>query len=850
MGKGGHHRESEAPPIGGSGGFGPASIRTRLGLAFALFLLLLGSSGLFSLRQIGMIGDAARDLHDVALPRVLAVNDISSALTTHSLLAKRRVQTTDFRQVASMAATMRTAEEAFDSKLGLLKADLSGGTDISLIADIETQWQSYLDSFSSVLELTEQGSLRRAQSKLDGETRELVETLFRSLEQLVAATRGETDRMAMAVTAEHARARRLTLAVLATGLAATALAIAWTSRSVSQPLLRISAAMRQLTRGLDETRIPDLSGRRDEIGVLAQAAEAFRDTMMETRQLAADLDQERDRLSSTVRNMPLGLCMFDSAAELVIWNRAFEKIWHCPAGLLREGSPKTSVLGAIAELNMAGEAQTFADTILGMIDAGKPAASIVRLPDGRSVSVMLEPTPGGWMMICEDVTDRVDAEDRIRRLARHDPLTGLPNRLCFRETIESALEAASPDLPVAIMFIDLDRFKHVNDTLGHPVGDGLLRQVANRLTWAAGEGDVVARLGGDEFAVINRGRSQPADALALGDRIIEQLVSPFDIDGHHVQIGGSVGIAVAPLQGDTADEIQRNADLALYAVKEAGKGHCRVFDPSMNDRQQALHELEQALRAALEADAFTVAYQPLCDLATGHICGAEALLRWHHPLRGEMPPAEFIPLAEELRLIRPIGAKVLGMACRAAAEWPGDIKVSVNLSPQQIHDGDIAAEVMAAIAESGLDPHRLELEITEGVLLQDTGKTLSSLHALRDHGISIALDDFGTGYSSLRYLRAFPFDRVKIDAAFVRGLPSDTSAATIIEAICTLCSSFGIAVTAEGIETPDQLEFVRDAGCMIGQGFHFARPMPDTDFREFLRQSTGPVGGDDWRQRA
>ncbi|MEL6522639.1 MAG: EAL domain-containing protein [Pseudomonadota bacterium] len=806
------------------------SIRTRLALAFALFLGLIVGSAALTLRQMDTLGRATQELRAIALPKVLAVADIERALTTHSLLAKRRVQTTDFRQLATIMTGMRVAEDQFDRSLASLQEKLSSSKEKEAIAAIREHWSHYRTSFDEVLALTEQGNLRRAQALFEGTIRPAVDILFEELDYLVASTRAQTDNMAAAVADATIQAQKLTFGAIAAGFLATLIAVVWTSRAVSRPLLQISAALRRLTEGYDETKIPDLAHRLDEIGILGRAAEAFRASMIETRSLAADLDRERLRLGATVRNMPLGVCMFDRAEELTVWNVAFEEIWQCSDGALYEGLSQSDLFQILCQSCEDIHARDVEAELQNVIDEGRQGATIARLDSGRRISVMLHPAPGGWLLISEDVTERVNAEERIRRLARRDPLTGLANRLSFKESIESALKEASSAKPVALMFIDLDGFKQVNDTLGHPVGDELLRLVAQRLSWVVREEDIVARLGGDEFAVIQKGAGQPDSSMAMGRRIIEQLSSPFQIDGHHVQIGGSVGVALAPVHGDTPDEIQRNADLALYAVKEAGKGHCLLFRDALNERQQALDELEHALRMALKEDKFALAYQPLFDLSSGRIWGAEALLRWDHPEKGAMLPGEFVPLAEELRLIRPIGARVLEMACQTARNWPENLKISVNLSRQQIHDGDIASEVLSTLDRYGLDPGRLELEITEGVLLQQTETILAKLHALRARGISIALDDFGTGYSSLRYLRAFPFDRVKIDAAFVRALPSDTGSTAIVEAICALCETFETEATAEGIESQAQLNFVRAAGCGIGQGFHLARPMPAEEF--------------------
>ena len=819
------------------------SIRTRLVLTFLVLLALIAGPGLLGVRQLQSMGDVTRTMRDESLPRLLAVSEVERALMSHKLLAERHVQSTDFRQQADMLRQMRATEAQFEFQLERLRTDLLGPTSPHRIDRIESHWQDYRAALAEVDRLMEQGDLRNAGARWQGPTIAAMDAAQDELKALIAEIRAEADHLSTRVDVEYIKTRNGTLSAVALGLLATLLAVFWTTRFVSQPLLRISSAMQRLTRGEDDIEIPHLSQREDEIGILSRAAESFRGKLVETRLLAHDLNLERLRLEAssaqlqaTVHNMPLGLAMFDRQGTLMICNAAFETIWNIPENWLKPDQPQNTVLAEMARLCPQEHRAQFAQTLrAGLAEEGAEARSeIWRLTDERSICGVFQPTPDGWMLICEDITERVTVEERIRKLARNDSLTGLHNRLSFQEALESALQDSDAQNPAAIMFIDLDRFKSVNDTLGHPVGDELLRRVAARLRWLVRENDVVARLGGDEFAIIQYDGPQPEAALSLGDRIIAQLSSPFEIDGHIVQIGGSVGVALAPLHGDTPEDVQKHADLALYAVKEAGKGHCRVFDPEMNTRQKELHALEQALRHALKSDGFTLNYQPLIELETGRVRGAEALLRWRHPTKGPLSPAEFVPLAEELGLIQPLGLKVLDMACQAAMRWPDDMKISVNLSPLQFHRYDVAQDVLNALDRSGLPPGRLEVEITEGVLLDHTDATLAALKRLRAHGISVALDDFGTGYSSLRYLRAFPFDRVKIDAAFVGELPRDEGAGAIVRAICNLCQEFSLSVTAEGIETEAQRVFVKGAGCSFGQGYLFAAPMPLEDFMAYL----------------
>lgn len=429
-----------------------------------------------------------------------------------------------------------------------------------------------------------------------------------------------------------------------------------------------------------------------------------------------------------------------------------------------------------------------------------------------------------------DVTERKQAEARIAYLAKHDALTNLPNRLLFHEGLRDALaRLGKTDRSLAIHCIDLDHFKSVNDTLGHPIGDQLLRAVAERLKHVAGGKGLVARLGGDEFAVIQNDLSHPNEANDLATTLIGALSSHYDIQGHEVVIGASIGIALAPNDGDTPDTLLRNADMALYRAKAEGRGAAHFFEPEMDRRVQARRLLELDLRKAFTTGEFEVHYQPLINLSDNQISGFEALLRWDHPTRGMVPPSEFIPLAEEIGLIGPMGEWVLRQACTEAVRWPKDLRIAVNLSPVQFRGRGIVQAVMTALAYSRLAPERLELEVTESVLLADTEANLATLHKLREVGVRISMDDFGTGYSSLSYLRSFPFDKIKIDRSFVSDLTQRPDCMAIIQAVIGLGASLGIATTAEGVETRDQLECLRSEGCTEAQGFLFSRPRPAAD---------------------
>ncbi|RYB05339.1 EAL domain-containing protein [Lichenibacterium ramalinae] len=438
------------------------------------------------------------------------------------------------------------------------------------------------------------------------------------------------------------------------------------------------------------------------------------------------------------------------------------------------------------------------------------------------------------MNMQEQTSERMRAEEQISHMAHHDALTGLPNRVLFGSELERALTEWLPDKTVAVFCLDLDRFKQVNDTLGHPVGDALLTAVAERLQSFVSDRTLVARLGGDEFALIQVGAEQPADSTLLGEQIIARLSEPYEIRGYQIVIGASVGVSLAPHDGDGADDLLKNADLALYRAKTEGRGMLRFFELGMDAQMLARRELELDLRRALVNDEFELYYQPLVNIDSDAICGFEALIRWNHPTRGMVSPVEFISLAEEVGEIEAIGAWVLKTACREAATWPDDIKVAVNLSPLQFRSGSLVLHVMSALASSRLKADRLELEITEGLLLQDTEATLATLHQLRDLGVRISMDDFGTGYSSLSYLRKFPFDKIKIDRSFVRDLAETDGCMAIVRAVMDLGYGLGMSTTAEGVETAEQLAHLKREGCVEAQGYLISPPRPAGAVAEML----------------
>ena len=442
--------------------------------------------------------------------------------------------------------------------------------------------------------------------------------------------------------------------------------------------------------------------------------------------------------------------------------------------------------------------------------------------------------PQYMLSVMDDVTERKLANERIVRMAHYDALTDLPNRVLFREQLEQALKWVKRGEQVAVLFLDLDHFKTVNDTLGHPVGDELLKAVAGRLSECLSDTDSVARLGGDEFAIIQTAVAVPENTTSLVARIFAALKPPFEVNGHQLLAETSIGIAVAPDDGVDSDQLLKNADLAMYGAKAEGRGVYRFFEPDMDARAKARRALESDLRLAIQRLEFELVYQPIVNLLDDTISGCEALLRWHHPGRGTVSPADFIPIAEETGLIVPIGEWVIRTACAQAATWPDDVKISVNVSPVQFKNGGLVQLVVNALAMSGLTPCRLELEITEAVLIHDAAEALALLNQLRAFGVRIAMDDFGTGYSSLSYLQRFPFDKIKIDQSFIKGVEDSIGQQSILQAVMTIAKTRNMTTTAEGVETEQQREVLRTLGCTELQGYLFSPPISASNMTRLI----------------
>jgi diguanylate cyclase (GGDEF)-like protein len=604
----------------------------------------------------------------------------------------------------------------------------------------------------------------------------------------------------------------------------------WTKHRILSRLGKITAVMHRLCNNELGVEVPcaeDL----DEMGDIARTIKVFKAN-------AIALGFAHVRLDAALNNMVQGLCMFDAQYRLVLCNDRFLEMFR----LSREAvAPGISLSGLMQCIESAcdlapGTAERMLEAYRARVFINGSDSYLAEFLDGRTIAISRRELPGGgWIDTHEEITERRKAEKRIAYLAEYDVLTDLPNRNLFERTLTEALAAAAHGDQLAVFCLDLDGFKGVNDTFGHPVGDELLRQVARRLDQCVGDQAMVARLGGDEFAILQCARQQPDGAKALALIVTEALSAPYDLSDSQAFVATSIGIAISSADASSPDELLKCADMALYGAKADGRGTCRFFEQAMNARVKARRRLEVDLRAAIAEKQFEMFYQPIISVGSNEVIAFEALIRWRHPDRGMVSPGEFIPVAEETGLIIPLGEWILRQVCADALSWPRNIRVAINLSPVQFRSPGLVQTVFSALAASRLEPGRLELEITETALLQDNEAVLEKLHQLKSYGVQISMDDFGTGYSSLSYLRSFPFDKIKIDQSFVRGLGKREDSLAIIRAVIGLGKNLGMTTTAEGVETGEQLAVLRAERCDEVQGFLFSPAVCLKETHQLLR---------------
>ena len=561
-------------------------------------------------------------------------------------------------------------------------------------------------------------------------------------------------------------------------------------------------------------------------------------------QSKASLARENGYLRETLDNMIQGVMLCDGDEKVIVCNERYIEMYGLSKKVVKPGLTLRGLLEHRKKAgSLAHDVDSYYRMILDALETGQTSEQYVSTTEGRTIHIVNQPLKhGGWVVTHEDVSRQKEAEAQIAHLAHHDALTDLPNRTLFHSQLEHALRWRGRGEQVAVLFIDLDNFKNINDTLGHQVGDELLKTVAARLLGCVRETDAVARLGGDEFVVVQTHLEDPTDAANLATRIREAILDSCEIADHNIIVDTSVGIAVSPDDGTTPKDLIKNADLALYGAKASGRGTYRFFEKEMDARMMERHALELDLRKALVNGEFEVHFQPLVNLERDEISCCEALLRWEHPDRGFISPDRFIPLAEETGLISRIGDWVIRTACEEAANWSDEVTLAVNISPVQFRNQNLVQVITHALAASGLAPERLELEITEAILLEQTEATLATLNQLHALGVKIAMDDFGTGYSSLSYLQKFPFDKIKIDASFISGLSVRQESSAIVQAVTGLAKSFHMVTTAEGVETEEQLRMVRELGCTEMQGYLFSRACSSAEIAKlFLARGMGPV---------
>ncbi|MBY5648085.1 putative bifunctional diguanylate cyclase/phosphodiesterase [Rhizobium leguminosarum] len=551
--------------------------------------------------------------------------------------------------------------------------------------------------------------------------------------------------------------------------------------------------------------------------------------------LSQAFDGQKKLFEIILNNLPLGLSVFDADQRLTLSNTRFRQLF----GLTQEDLTAGATIADLTA-KMRGTESTKPGRRTARHSSATARSSSLRrrewlMDDGRIIQSMVTIlSDGSNISIHADITEDRRAAERITYLAHHDPLTGLPNRIHFREQVDATLTERKPDEQIALVHLNLDRFKSINNTMGVSAGDKILQQVAERVRASAGSENTLARLGSDEFAILQTGKQQPWNVTALAEQIRRELSEPFFYGEKQVELSVSMGIAIAPEDGEETDILLKNAGVALSHAKADGRKRERFFASEMEAQMQLRQALEADLKAAVENEEFELHYQPLYDLSQRRICGFEALVRWNHPVRGRVPPMDFIPLAEEVGLVVDIGRWVLRRACNDAALWPEGIKIAVNVSAIQFSSSDLTRDVSEALAAAALSPSRLELEITESVLMENLSEVLPILHALKERGIRISMDDFGTGYSSLSYLSSFPFDKIKIDKSFVNDIVDNKEAHAIMHAIILLGDALGMRVTVEGVETAAQLALLECEECDEIQGYHISPPRPARDVPHLL----------------
>ena len=837
----------------------PAALIGRLRIRAKLYLAFLAISGLVLAFAIGAIAWTSRS--DAGILRNVALLELAKRestivelklMTMSDAMRGYLIDTTNQAELRRKFA----ADDDFARMVEELKVTLAG---VPSVLRLVTELNIYDDQH---LNVAEDRLVELAKKDIDAAKRYYKTDYLPRREHeidMILGLRQEVARVEAEVRDKAARTYTKQLIVALSAIVIIALmsgSLAWLcARAIGEQIRAMTDAMGKLADGDTLVEIPARNAR-DEIGDMARALEVFRSNLIAKLRGADMLRRVNQQFDAALNSMLQGMLVFGPDHLLQLVNSRFFIITGMPEGSIGPGMTVRALIDiAIAYgLYEGRNPADVADIFTGLVSRRRSMQFEQEMRAGLFVQIAGEPMAnGGAVVTFEDVTEKRQKEAQIVFMARHDALTGLLNRTMFKEQLEALLGEGDRGQVVAVLCLDLDHFKDVNDTLGHPAGDELLRLVAARLRNCVRDHDMIARLGGDEFAIAATSPAgRPELAAALAARLVESIGAPYDIQGHAVVIGTSIGISVSE-PGVSADDMLKRADVALYRAKEE-RGCYAFFESGMDTLLQARRGMEADLRLALQRSEFELNYQPLYNLQEDRVTAFEALIRWNSPTRGRVAPAEFIPLTEQTGLILPIGEWVLRTACAAAVPWPEHVRVAVNLSPVQTRNKNLVALVRETLAQTGLPARRLELEITETVLLQDTEAVMTMLQDLHEMGVKISMDDFGTGYSSLSYLRRFPFDKIKIDRSFVsdlrgsaetvegaEGAPDSLaaaakSAATIVRAIVGLGQNLGISTTAEGVETAQQFAQIRQKGCTEAQGYFISPPRPINEVAELLRR--------------